>query len=142
MPVIVLIRRDLVACYVSGQAAEWRGIYHGAAGEVAPFEIDLGAIRAQVAQIHATHAVLRKMFAGQENFVELAYEDLFVPDGDDGHTRFAPGLSARMAALMGVEDRFDRTPRLQKVSGGKGYGDLITNWSAVEALRAEVIAPA
>ncbi|SFJ56261.1 hypothetical protein [Celeribacter neptunius] len=143
VPVILLTRKDLVARYVSGQVAEQRGAYHsyhGASKEVNPFEIDLAAIRAQVAQIDATHEVIRRVFEGQENFVELAYEDLFVPDGSSGNTRFAPGLSERMAKLMAVEDRFDSVPRLQKVSGDKGYASVITNWDEVETYRVEVLA--
>ncbi|MCE6958688.1 hypothetical protein LAZ40_06455 [Cereibacter sphaeroides] len=140
VPVILLTRRDLVARYVSGQVAERRGAYHsyhGASGDsVAPFEIDINAIRAQVAQIDATYDTIRRIFASRENFVELAYEDLFVAEGDC--TRFAPDLPARMAALFGVENSFCTTPRLQKVSG-EGYGRVITNREAVEAYRAEVL---
>lgn len=142
VPVILLTRRDLVARFVSGQVAERRGAYHsyhGAeANQVDPFEIDLDHIKSQVAQIDATHDKIRSVFDGQKNFVELAYEDLFVPEGVSGATKFAPGLSAQMAELFGVADQFDSTPRLQKVSG-QGYGEVITNWDAVEAYRAEVL---
>lgn len=141
-PVILLTRRDLVARYVSGQVAEKRGAYHSyhaSAGQgIDAFEIDIGAIRSQVAQIDATHQKIREIFAGHENFVELAYEDLFVPEATSGETRFAQDISAQMARLFGVADHFDTTPRLQKVSG-MGYADLIKNWEAVEAYRAEIM---
>lgn len=143
VPVVLLTRKDLVARYTSGQIAERRGAFHsyqGAASqEVAPFEIDVAAVKSQIAQINATHAVIRDIFAGQENFVELCYEDLFVPDENSpagsGHTRFADGLSAQMATLMGIDDQFDPIPRLQKVSGGKPHSEQITNWPEVAALR-------
>lgn len=144
VPVILLTRKDLVARYVSGQVAERRGAYHsyhGSSGnEVEPFEIDLDAIKAQVAQIEATHETIRKVFADHERFVELSYETLFVPDGDSGKTRFADGLSQQMATLFGVDDQFDSVPRLQKVSGGKGYRDTITNWDEVEAYQKALLA--
>lgn len=139
VPVILLTRQDLVARYVSGQVAERRGAYHSyhgsAAQDVDAFEIDLDAIKAQVSQIDATYDTIRKVFAGHAGFVELAYEDLFVPDGDTGNTRFADGLSQQMAACLGIDDTFDTTPRLQKVSGEKGYADTITNWDDIEAFR-------
>ncbi len=139
VPVILLTRNDLVARYVSGQVAERRGAYHsyhGTSGQdVEPFAIDIDAIKAQVTQIEATHATIRSTFVGQDQFVELAYEDIFVPDGDSGNTRFVDGLSQKMATCLGVMDQFDSTPRLQKVSGGKGYQDAITNWEDVEAYR-------
>lgn len=143
VPVILLTRRDLVKRFVSGQVAERRGAYHSyhgaAANEVPPFEIDIEAIRNQVAQIEDTHAVIRKIFAGEENFVELAYEDLFVTQEGSSDTRFADGLSEKMSALFDVEDKFDSTPRLQKVSGKDGYAKLITNWDAVEEYRNELL---
>lgn len=139
VPVILLTRKDLVARYVSGQVAERRGAYHSyhgtAEAKVAPFSIDIDAIKNQIAQIEATHAAIRKALAGHPRFVELAYEDLFVPDGDTGNTRFRDGLSAEMAACMGVDDKFDSTPRLQKMSGKSGYSDIITNWPEVKALQ-------
>lgn len=139
VPVILLTRKDLVARFVSGQVAERRGAYHsyhGSSGkDVDPFAIDLDTIKAQVDQIEATYATIRNVFDGHDRFVELSYEDMFVPDGDSGNTRFADGLSAQMATCLGVDDRFDSVPRLQKVSGGQGYQDTITNWAEIDAYR-------
>lgn len=139
VPVVLLTRRDLVARYVSGQVAERRGAYHSyqsaSGADIAPFAIDLEAVKTQVSQIEATHAVIRKVFEGHDRFVELAYEDMFVPDDAGETTRFADGLSEKMAICLGVDDKFDTTPRLQKVSGGRGYRDIITNWDEVEAYR-------
>lgn len=140
-PVILLTRRDLVARFVSGEVAQRRGAFHSYQGradaDVEPFAIDLDRLREQVARIEDCHATLRTSFEGYPRFVELAYEDLFAPEGG----RFADGLSARMAQLIGVEDRFDPTPRLQRMSrAGAGYDELITNWDEVEHLRAEVLA--
>jgi len=138
-PVILLTRKDLVARYVSGQVAERRGAYHsyhGSAGSSVPaFAIDLDAIKAQITQIEDTHAAIRKAMKGHPRFIELAYEDILVPDGEDGNTRFRDGLSAEIATCLGVEDHFDSIPRLQKMSGNAGYGDIITNWADVEALQ-------
>ncbi len=139
VPVILLTRKDLVARYVSGQVAERRGAYHSYHGSsqtrVEPFAIDIDAIKAQVAQIEATHHAIRKAFDGHDRFLELAYEDLFAPAAADGETRFADGLSARVASCLGVDDQFDSVPRLKKVSGGAGYAEMISNWDEVEAYR-------
>ncbi|MEO0403199.1 MAG: hypothetical protein AAF214_12555 [Pseudomonadota bacterium] len=143
-PVILLRREDLVARYVSGQVAERRGAYHSyqgaGAAAVAPFEIDLAAAKHQIAQIEASHAAIRAVFQGSPHFMELTYEQLFVPEGSGG-TQFSPDLGARLANLLGVEDAFDPIPQLQRVSGGSGYADLITNWADVQRLQDQRGAP-
>ncbi|MEM7731335.1 MAG: hypothetical protein AAF280_00950 [Pseudomonadota bacterium] len=144
-PVILLTRQDLVARYVSGQVAEKRGAYHSYHGDTAnpaPFEIDLNAIDAQIDEIEASYAKVREVFAGTPQFLELSYENLFMPDPVTGETHFTRELSAQIAALLGVDDQFDRVPRLQRVSKEAGYGSLITNWTAVEAYRTKLYARA
>lgn len=145
VPVILLTRQDLVARYVSGQVAEKRGAYHSYHGETTdptPFEIDLNAIDAQVDQIEATYAKIRQTFAGQTQFLELSYENLFMPDPVTGETQFTDNVSAQIAELLDVDDQFDRVPRLQRVSKDAGYTSLITNWTAVEAYRSKLYARA
>ena len=135
-PVILLERRDLVARHVSGQIARRRGQYHSyhAGREIAPFAIDIDAMEAMNAAIRAQTAHIRARFADHPRFAALTYEDLFEPDGAGGR-RFAADLGPRMAALLGVEDRFDPVPRLSKVTGAD-TAELITNAAAVEAARA------
>ena len=142
VPVVLLTRGDLVARYVSGQVAERRGAYHSyhsnSEAEVGNFAIDLEKLQNQVEQINATHGVIRKVFSGSDSFLELAYEDMFEPGSDPGTTRFKAAVADQMADLMGVENHFDVTPRLQKVSGKKGYAELISNWDEVEKYRREL----
>jgi len=136
-PVILVERRDLVARHVSGRIAAHRGKYHSYHGAGAatpqPFAIDIERMEADNTLIRAQLALIKRRFADHPAFAVVAYEDMFEP-ADDGTTRFAADLGTRMAALLGIADRFDRVPRLQKVTGGNG-AVLILNRSAVEDAR-------
>lgn len=144
VPVILLTRRDLVARYVSGQVAERRGAYHSyqkAGRAVEPFAIDLDALTCQIAQIDATHAKIRQAFAGSDHLLEIAYEDMLIPDPVTGQTRFAPDLAPKIAGLLQIEDRFDSMPRLKKLSADS-YHSLVTNWAEVETIQRAHLAKA
>jgi hypothetical protein len=62
---------------------------------------------------------------------------MLVPGEAEGESRFAPDLTARLAAILGVEDKFDPTPRTGRLAPAD-YGGLITNYDEVERLRARL----
>lgn len=139
-PVILVEREDLVARHVSGQIAQRRGAYHsyhGQGAEIAPFAVDLEAMAQDIRTIRAQCALIRDRFADHPRFAAVRYEDMFEPvPGRPGETRFSPELAARMAAFLGVENLFDTTPQLSRMSDPSKLARLIENYEEVEAVRA------
>jgi len=143
-PVILVERRDLVARHISGRIAARRGAYHSyhaaAGAEIAPFEIDIARMEEMNAAIRAQTALIRRLFADHPRFEVVVFEDMFETDPQTGQSVIAADLAARMARLLGLENRFDRRPKLQRMSRPDQMR-LIRNAEAVEAARARQPGP-
>jgi hypothetical protein len=139
-PVILLERRDLVARHVSGQLAQRRRKYHSyhTGTVVEPFAIDVKKMEADNAIIRTQTELIRSRFVDHPRFETLVYEDLFEPNEAGTATRFASGLSERMADFLGLTDMFDNTPQLQRISS-KEDAALITNVDEVNAARIRLL---
>ncbi len=139
-PVILVIRRDLVARHVSGRIAEARQAYHSyhdaRTAKAAPFAIDIERMERENAHIRAQLAHVMAVFADHPAFACVVYEEMFETDPGTGESWFAAELATRMGALLGVDpEGFQRRPQLQRMSGGSETS-LVTNADAVQAARA------
>ncbi len=136
-PVILLERKDLVARFLSGQIAQHSQQFHSfqtdAAAEAKPFSVDIEKLDREARVVREQMRVIREKFSGHGRFLDLTYEDLFEKTAD-GASRFSPRTVSAVADLLGVEDAFDATPKLSKLSR-PDYRSLITNYEAIEAYR-------
>ncbi|MEM7668241.1 MAG: hypothetical protein AAF317_03705, partial [Pseudomonadota bacterium] len=98
---------------------------------------DIAAMDREIATIRAQHARVREIFAGNPRFLEIAYEDMFARTAE-GARCFTPELGDRLAALIGVENRFDPAPQLEKMVG-ESARDYIRNIAEIDAYRARAI---
>lgn len=135
-PVILVERRDHVARYLSLETAVQQQRFHSYQTGRADrgVTIDLERMARIVATTQAQIAWVQERFAAYPKFLHLAYEDMFLRDGQ-GASHFDPALATRLAELLGVENRFDAAPRLERLSGNPG-ADPIINRAEVEAWRA------
>lgn len=133
--VIDLRRRDLVRLIVSAYVAVETGTHHrfaaAAAGEPAKMHIDpkqlLGFIRAA----QRAYRLVTDQFRRSPNYLEVVYEEMFRPAD-----RFDPGLLARVAAFLGIDDAFDPVPQLGRLLTGDVF-DYIANADEVRAYLAD-----
>ena len=133
-PVILVERRDHVARYLSLETAVQQERFHSyqAARADRGVTIDLARMARVITATEAQIARVMERFAAYPKFLHIAYEDMFRRD-EGGASRFDPVLAARLAELLGVENRFDATPRLERLSGSAA--DPILNRAEVEAWR-------
>lgn len=135
-PVILIERRDHVARYLSLETAVQQGRFHSYQSGRAErgVTIDVTRMARVVAATETQVARVLERFAAHPKFMHVAYEDMFLRDGD-GASRFDPALAQRVATLLGVDNRFDAAPRLERLSGSAA-SDPILNRAEVEAWRA------
>lgn len=134
-PVILVERRDHVARYLSLETAVQQERFHSYQSGRADrgVTIDVARMARVVAATEAQVARVLERFAAYPKFLHVAYEDMFLHDRD-GASRFDPALAERLAALLGVDNRFDAAPRLERLSGSAA-ADPILNRAEVEAWR-------
>jgi hypothetical protein len=140
-PVILLERRDLVARYLSREVAERRNQFHSfqasKGGRLEPFPVDIACLHREVVTVRQQIAWVTERFADYERFLHVAYEDLFEPTARGGESQFSVALADRIAGFLGVENRFDIAPQLQKVSKTP-LQDYVINHDEVEAFRERI----
>lgn len=144
-PVILMERRDLVARHLSAVLAGRRNQYHsyekGAGRDIPPFEVDIAGMERSFAVIRGQMDWMKARFADHPRCLHVTYEDLFEPGETAGTTRFSPVLAARLAEMLGIENAFDTTPRLERVAP-KDWSGVIRNLDAVEAARTRLLTTA
>ena len=125
-PVILVERRDHVARYLSLETAVQQERFHSYQSGRADrgVTIDIARMERVVAATEAQVARVLERFATYPKFLHLAYEDMFTQDG----------AGVVSDALLGVDNRFDAAPRLERLSGGTA--DPILNRAEVDAWRA------
>jgi hypothetical protein len=139
--VILLERRDLVARYLSHELAAKRSQYHSfqkaSPGTIEPFAIDLAELDTEIEIARRQVAWVADRFSNHKRFIHTAYEELFEPVNGGPETQFSPALAEELAVLLGIDNKFDVTPQLQKVSN-RPMDTYITNHREVAGYQASM----
>jgi hypothetical protein len=133
--VIDLRRRDLLALVVSSMVATATRTYHSfdlAEGtrQTARIRVEPRELLSLIRATEAGYRLLSGQFKAYSGHLGLIYEDLFDPSG-----RFSGATLARLAAFLGVENRFDPAPRLEKLLTGDIFS-YVENADEVKAFLA------
>jgi LPS sulfotransferase NodH len=111
--VIDIHRRNLISLFVSNQIAWQTKVYHrDPSGEahLAKVQIQIEHLVKDMLSTCRSYQRLREHFFGYNNYLQLLYEDMFCPDG-----QFTETLSRQLCTFFGVQDLFNRTPKLRKL---------------------------
>jgi hypothetical protein len=111
--VIDIHRQNLISLFVSNQIAWRTKVYEREASEeahLAKVKIQTEYLVNDMLSTCRSYQRLREHFVGYENYLQLLYEDMFGTDG-----QFTETLSRQLCTFFGVQDLFDRTPKLRKL---------------------------
>ena len=113
--VIDIHRKDLVGLCISNQVAIKTKIYHSSAlpeggRQTAKIQINPKQIVRDVQVTRTVYETIEAHFANRREYKKINYEDMF-----DGSGAFSPHLLGGVSEFLGVQNLFDRTPKLQKL---------------------------
>ena len=112
--VIDVHRSDLVRLVISNQIAIKTKIYHSnklepGEGQDAKLRIDPDRLLREISGTSKAYERVSRHFRGYADYLLISYEEMF----DQGE--FSPALARRLALFLGVSDKFDRKPQLEKL---------------------------
>jgi hypothetical protein len=115
--VIDIHRRDLVGMFVSNHVAIQTGVYHSTnpahgTQEPAKVHVDPDALMRHIASTANAYRRVSEHFYGFDRYLCVAYEEMF-EGTDDGS--FRPALLDRLSGFLGIENAFERSPKLSRV---------------------------
>jgi hypothetical protein len=132
--VIDIHRSDIVGLVVSNQVAIQTKIYHSTALEPgakqsARVYINPNLLKRELTTTASAYQTIHRHFANYKNYLMLTYEEMF--DGGAGGV-FAGDVINRLCAFLGVEDKFNRQPKLEKLLGDDVYTHIENAWEIRE----------
>ncbi len=117
-PVINLRRLSVLAAAISNKLAVRDGIYHLKTGtdrsDREPIELDPEATLKSCTAMLSESAGIARALEGYDNYLELTYETLFEVEGG----QLSSAVLAKVAGFLGVPNKFDPSPALEKVVKG------------------------
>jgi len=115
--VIDIRRKDILALIVSNCVAIETNIYHST--DLQPGQLQRATVRigrdlleGELRRTSLAYRRVGQFFSDYSRYRRIPYEDMFEPD--EPHS-FRAELLQNISAFLGVENRFDPVPRLQKI---------------------------
>jgi len=124
--VIDIHRSDIVSLVVSNQVAIQTKIYHSSAlkpgdRQAAKVHINPERLRRELTTTTNAYQWVGRHFANYKKYLRLEYEDMF--DGS-ASGQFSSSLIERLSDFLGIEDKFDREPKLTKLLAGDTFSHI------------------
>lgn len=124
--VIDIHRDDVVGQVVSNEVAIQTKIYHSTslgpgARQAAKVLIKPERLRRELAAASSAYQLIGRHFGEYKKYLKLSYEEMF--DSSAGGT-FSAAMIERLGAFLGVDDKFDRSPKLTKLLDDDIYAHI------------------
>lgn len=134
IPVLHLVRRNVLKTYLSGRLAEANKIWHMTSDQsqsVQSIEVDADAIGRRISGLSYEIDIARRNLSGHAGVLEICYEELF-----DDQGRFSLDSASELGRFLNVGPFLNRRPAFVKQTGDT-LKSVIQNYDEVEAALSE-----
>jgi|SRR5580692_9434271 hypothetical protein len=122
--VIDIHRNEILDQIVSNRVAIKTKIYHSdkqtrAEGAMVKVRLDPKQLRREINWALNSYHAVSQHFKDYDGYMMVSYEEMFDADGD-----FSASLTENLSAFLGLENKFDRKPKLVKLLDSNVYSHI------------------